>query len=148
MPKKQRMESIISNSVKETQQFAKKIAEETQKYRFICLRGDLGAGKTTFVKGFVEAFGINKEQVKSPTYTYLKEYDIGKKKLYHFDFYRLEQLDDLMAHDLSEIFMKRNTIFLMEWAERIEQILPNKRIDIQIEYINENTRKLTKIYAH
>ena len=137
------MKPIISKSEQDTKTLAAKIAKESKIPTFICLFGDLGAGKTVFVKGFAQGLGLKENDIKSPTYTFVREYKLGKNNLYHFDFYRVEEIDDLMHHDLQEIFERKNTIILVEWAERIAKIVPKKRTEIKIDYIDDHTRKLT-----
>jgi tRNA threonylcarbamoyladenosine biosynthesis protein TsaE len=87
--------------------------------------------------------GINGKQIKSPTYTFVREYKTGKKKLYHFDFYRVESADDLMAESLREIFDDKNAIILIEWPDRIAEFLPENRLNLNFEYLDEKTRRIT-----
>lgn len=110
--------------------------------RVICLYGDLGSGKTVFAKGYAQALGIPKKDIKSPTYTYQKIYSKNDNKIYHFDFYRIEEIDDLMKHDLEDMLMERNAIFLIEWPEKIEEILPKKRTNVFFSYIDKNKREI------
>lgn len=136
------MTEYISSNPQETKNKAAELAQQMQNGGILCLHGDLGSGKTVFTKGFAAQLGIKEEEVKSPTYTLMREYKIGAKKLYHFDFYRVEALDDLMIHDLEEIFAKKDTWIIIEWAERVEQIVPRTRTDIHFTFIDEHTRKL------
>jgi tRNA threonylcarbamoyladenosine biosynthesis protein TsaE len=136
-------ESYLSGSEKETMALAAAIASVPGQTGIICLSGGLGSGKTVFAKGFASALGINEKKIKSPTYTFVREYKLGKKRLYHFDFYRIESADDLMAENLREIFDDRNAIILIEWPERIAELLPKKKIGIGFEYIDEKTRRIT-----
>ncbi len=132
-----------SDSPQQTKQFAYKIAQDAQKPLVLCLYGDLGAGKTVFSKGFAMGLGIPERNIKSPTYTYVRSYNLKNKTLYHYDFYRIEGTDELMAQDLEEIFANKNNYIIIEWPERIQKLLPKKRIDIYFEHTDHNTRTLT-----
>jgi tRNA threonylcarbamoyladenosine biosynthesis protein TsaE len=147
------MDQFTSHSAQKTKEFAAKIAKESQKPLVICLYGDLGSGKTVFSKGFALGLGIPEKQIKSPTYTFVRSYKIdgsarkAPKTLFHFDFYRISEADDLMAQDLEEIFEKKNTHIIIEWPERVQKLLPQERLDIYFEYKDENTR-LLKLKNH
>jgi tRNA threonylcarbamoyladenosine biosynthesis protein TsaE len=136
-------QTYISNSEKETMKIAATIAKNLRTPAFLCLHGNLGAGKTVFAKGLAKSLGIDDKKIKSPTYTFVREYKTPKGILYHFDFYRIESLDDLMAETAREIFDKKNAIILVEWPEHIKEILPAKRTEIVFEYTGENTREIT-----
>ena len=107
----------------------------------ICLIGELGSGKTVFVKGFAQALGIN-ETITSPTFTIVKEYESGELPLYHMDVYRLEDNKDNIG--LTDYFNKGG-ITIIEWADMIESELPEERLDIRFRVVDENTRVLTFI---
>lgn len=124
----------LSNSEEDTRLLAQKITE--QNAWPICLYGDLGAGKTVFVKGVAKALGLNPNKIKSPTFNYIKEYD----NLTHCDFYRIEELDDILAEQLAEACEKGHVV--IEWAERAEAYLPTPRTDVFFEYIDENKRRI------
>ena len=136
------MKTSFSRSEQETMKFAANLAKTIKPKSIICLYGDLGAGKTTFAKGFAAGLGMEKERIKSPTYTYLREEKNKKYHLYHFDFYRLEAPDDFFAQELDEIMGKKNAYILIEWPEKVESSLPAKRINIILKRINENTRSI------
>ena len=128
------MNQYTSSSAEETHEIAKKIARDmagTSK-KLICLKGNLGAGKTTFVKGFAEEYGVNPSSVKSPTYTYFRLYETPKGSLYHADYYRLSAVDDLVENELQEIVHNASFPILIEWPEKIEHVLPQDRIEICI----------------
>lgn len=132
-----------STSPEETKQHAAKLAQSMPNGGTVCLYGDLGSGKTVFAKGFAEQLGIKETEVKSPTYTLMREYAVGSKKLYHFDFYRIEEVDELTAHNLEEIFARKNAWFLIEWPERIKNLLPAVRKEVHLRSINENQREVS-----
>ena len=100
----------------------------------ICLNGELGSGKTLFTKGFANAMGIT--DVTSPTFNIIKEYN-GELPLYHMDVYRVE--NDIENLGIEEYYEKGG-ITIIEWADLIKDYLPEKRLDIKISIIDENTR--------
>ncbi|MBQ9280216.1 MAG: tRNA (adenosine(37)-N6)-threonylcarbamoyltransferase complex ATPase subunit type 1 TsaE [Clostridia bacterium] len=133
------MNSIISNSEEETLALGKKIAGYFEKGMVIVLTGDLGAGKTLFVSGMLDYFG-KKEEVSSPTFTIVNEYDLDKGfKLFHFDVYRLESSDEFLAIGGDEFF--EQGVCLIEWGERIADVLPEDACMIKIEKLEEDMNK-------
>lgn len=127
-----------SHSVEETMQLAENIESEKFPNMVICLDGELGSGKTVFVKGFAASLGIS-EVITSPTFNLVKEYVSGEMPLYHMDVYRLEGSSN--HDDLKEYFTK-NGITIIEWSELIKKNLPKERLDIKIIIVDENTRLL------
>lgn len=103
---------FVSHSVNDTYAFAKKVADKLKGGEVIILRGDLGAGKTTFTKGLAKALGVE-ETVTSPTFTYVKEY-YGRLPLYHFDMYRVADADEVYELGLEEYFYKGGVV-VVEW---------------------------------
>jgi tRNA threonylcarbamoyladenosine biosynthesis protein TsaE len=114
------------------------------KLRILCLYGELGSGKTTFIQGLACGLGI-KKRIVSPTFVFMKRYAIrGTQDIfYHIDLYRIEKFEDTRSLGLEEIFADPNGIIAIEWAEKITKILPKKRMDIQFNYLNYNKRKVT-----
>ena len=127
---------VITCGEEETISLAKKYAKTLSLGDVVLLNGDLGAGKTAFVKGVAEFFNFN--GVTSPTYAYLNVYG---DKLYHFDFYRLSSGEDAEALGLTDYFNKDN-ICLIEWGENVKDVLPENCKIIDIEKISENKRKI------
>ncbi len=123
------METIITNSEQETKKIAKKIASKLDKNAVIVLSGELGAGKTKFTEGFLSYFGLENE-ISSPTFTIVNEYKNEKVTIYHFDVYRLSDIDEFFAIGGEEYFSKG--ICIIEWGEIIEEILPEDYIKISI----------------
>ena len=127
---------VISKNQKETEQIAFDYAKTLSKGDVVILSGDLGAGKTHFVKGVARYFGL--EGVTSPTYAYLNIYG---NLLYHYDCYRLSCGEDALMLGLTDYF-NGNNICILEWASNIEDVLPDNCKVVEIQKIDENTRKI------
>jgi len=136
------MQTFISNSEAKTRTIASEFAAKLKTPAFICLYGNLGSGKTVFTKGIAEGLGIPMAQIKSPTYTLVRQYRHGKIHFYHFDFYRIEESDELMTQDLLEIFSKKNAFIVIEWPERISSIIPQNRHAVRFSYKSDNQRTI------
>ena len=124
-----------SRSEEDTQELAENIESEKFSGMVICLDGELGSGKTVFVKGFAKALEI-KETITSPTYNLIKEYHDGQMPLYHMDLYRLDSNNNIGVTD----YFNKDGICVIEWPEMIEDELPEERLDIKIKIIDEETR--------
>jgi len=133
------MKKIISYSAEETMNLAEKIASKLNVGDVIVLTGDLGAGKTKFTEGILKYFGLENE-ISSPTFTIVNEYYANNKNIYHFDVYRLEDVDEFYAIGGEEYFDKG--ICIIEWGELIEEALPQncRRICFSKDLENENIR--------
>lgn len=127
---------IITESEKETINAAKEYAKTLKTGDVVLLKGDLGAGKTEFVKGVAEYFGFT--GVTSPTYAYLNVYG---DYIYHYDCYRLSSGEDAEALGLTDYFGK-DDICLIEWAENIESVLPENAKTVVIEKFDNDKRKI------
>lgn len=123
------MKKYISNSAADTQKIAAELVNTLTPGSVICMYGDLGAGKTAFVQGMAVALGID-EPVTSPTFTIVNEY-YGKMPLYHFDVYRIGSSDEMFEIGFDE-YIDGDGISVIEWAELIEDMLPEDRINITI----------------
>lgn len=134
-----------TNSQQETIKFAAEFAKSLKAGDVVALFGDLGAGKTVFVKGLAKGLGV-KAKVSSPTYVFLKIYKGKNLTINHVDLYRGEKITDFKELGLDEIF-GNNDITVIEWAQRISNNLPKKRIEIYIERINEKKRRI-KVVRH
>ncbi len=123
----------IFESVNEqaTYQYALNMGKEARPGQIIALVGDLGTGKTVFSKGFAKGLGIE-EVVSSPTFTLLQVYESGRLPLYHFDVYRIGDVSEMDETGYEDCFYGKG-VTLIEWAELIEEILPEKIIKITIE---------------
>ena len=127
---------ISTHSDNETIAVAQNIESEKFPNMVICLNGELGSGKTVFTKGFAHAMGI--EEVTSPTFTIIKEYN-GELPLYHMDVYRLEDANEDIG---IEEYFEKGGVTIIEWSDIIKDILPKERLDIKIKIVDENTRVL------
>ena len=128
---------FTSHSEEETLELAQNFESEKFPNMVICLNGELGSGKTLFVKGLAQALGIN-ESITSPTFTIVKEYN-GELPLYHFDVYRLDGNTDGVG---IEDYFSKNGVVVIEWANTISDILPDERLDIKFKVVGENKRVL------
>jgi len=141
MVKKKQQIEIISSSARQTAKIASDIGGKLKKGDILALSGELGSGKTCFTAGLAEGLGIGAQyKVASPTFTLINEYP-GRCKLYHFDVYRLNRPEELEELGYEEIFYGDGVV-VIEWAEKIEKILPDDVIWIKFEYIEENERKI------
>lgn len=123
------------NSPEQTEQFAANVAKQVTAPCCIALQGDLGAGKTTFARGFLHALG-HKGKVKSPTYTIIEPYTLGKLTLNHFDLYRLADPEELELIGADEMF-NENAINLVEWPEQGEGWLPAMDLWLKIKHLEQ-----------
>ena len=153
----------ISNSVQETHKIAGNLLKNLNNTNLLCLYGELGAGKTTFVQGLAKSLGI-KKRVISPTFVMMREYPIKflsppsiihhslpiihYSLLIHIDLYRIESEEDVISLDLKELWNNQKNLVVIEWAEKIKPILPKKRIDVKFEYVSQNKRKIEIIHKH
>ena len=114
-----------------TFEIGKKLGEKADKGEIICLEGDLGVGKTVFTKGFAEGLNIE-ENIDSPTFTIVQEYTEGRLPLYHFDVYRIGDISEMDEIGYEDYFFGEG-VCLIEWATRIEELIPESAIHISIE---------------
>ncbi|MGA2001967.1 MAG: tRNA (adenosine(37)-N6)-threonylcarbamoyltransferase complex ATPase subunit type 1 TsaE [Terriglobales bacterium] len=135
----------LTHSAEETIAYGRELAAELAPPRIVLLRGDLGAGKTTLVKGIAEGFhAARAEDVTSPTFTLIHEYRSPRATLYHIDLYRIETqrefdtlgLDDLLAPD---------SILLIEWGEKFPRLVRDRDIEITLERVAETERRIQRI---
>ena len=120
---------FISNCPDDTKKIAADMALKLKEGDVICLYGDLGAGKTAFVQGLAKGLGID-EHITSPTFTIVNEYE-GRLPLYHFDVYRIADSDEMYEVGFDE-YVYGEGVSVIEWPQLIEDILPDKRYDIEI----------------
>ena len=141
------MNKIITNSEKETFEFAKNIARTLTGGETLCLIGDLGSGKTSFVKGLAAGLGIDKI-ITSPTFVLMKNYDVetghapSLRKLVHIDAYRLSKGADLEAIGVREYLNNPSVIIVIEWADRVRDIWPKNFIEINFKTLAGDEREI------
>lgn len=139
-----------SGSAAETKKIAKLFAEELQKNKpgkkafVIAFKGDLGAGKTTFIQGLLRELGV-KKKIVSPTFTLLRSYSIkldGFKKVHHFDCYRITEAEEMKELKFKDMLNDPQAIIFVEWPERVAKLLPREKVTIALDYgetINKRT---------
>lgn len=131
---------FISVSAAETKAAGARLAEEIQAGDVVALVGDLGAGKTQFVKGLAKGLG-SKEMVTSPTFTLMHEYQSKRVPIYHFDFYRIESLAALRAIGFDEIVFG-DGVSVIEWADRFADAIPPRARWIKFEIVSDDQRRI------
>jgi tRNA threonylcarbamoyladenosine biosynthesis protein TsaE len=134
------MQTKSSSSPDETIAIAKEFAKSVKPGDVICLQGELGSGKTHFVRGFVQGFGILGDVVTSPTFTIINEYD-GDTPIYHFDFYRLEDYREAIEIGAEE-YLHGNGVCIVEWPDRIAEILPTYSRMISLNVTDKEKREI------
>ncbi len=137
------MKTVETHSAEETNDLGRRLSADIKAGTIVLLRGDLGAGKTTLVKGIAEGFqAALAEDVTSPTFTLIHEYRGPKVTLYHIDLYRIDtqrELDTLALDDLISV----NSILLIEWGEKFERFTRERDVEIAIEHLGGDDRRVT-----
>lgn len=133
---------IISHSPEQTRRLAARLASLLRGGETVCLMGPLGAGKTTFAQGLGQGLGVD-EPIISPTFTLIREYGpVGDHPaMYHIDFYRLESVEELQTLGLDDYFFS-DGVCVVEWPERAEMLLPEERLWIEMQTIDDTKRSL------
>lgn len=135
---------LITHSCLETERLGKKIAAKLKGGEVLCLYGELGAGKTTFMHGLIGYF-LPGKRVVSPTFVIVRHYELSGadvKFIYHIDLYRLEKQSEIQNVGLTEQFGKSDTIIAIEWAQKLGELIPDKRIDVSFQIVSEHTREI------
>ncbi|HWE01784.1 MAG TPA: tRNA (adenosine(37)-N6)-threonylcarbamoyltransferase complex ATPase subunit type 1 TsaE [Tepidisphaeraceae bacterium] len=132
----------LSKSAEQTQAIAADFSRSLRGGECLALHGDLGAGKTQFVRGLLQGLGGDVRSVSSPTYMLLNVYETGRLIVYHLDAYRVNGVDDFEAIGFSEL-LEQGGIVVVEWASRIADLLPKDHLEIRIEAIGPNGRRIT-----
>ena len=142
------MQQVITNNFQETQQFGKAFTKQLKGGEVLALYGDLGSGKTTFMQGLAQGLGI-KKNIISPTFIIMRSYNIGIKnqesgikELYHIDLYRIRGEEDVESLGLLDLLNQPENIVAIEWPDKIENLLPEKHINIYFEYIEGDKRQI------
>ena len=127
-------------SPEETKEFGRTLAKELKAGSVVALTGPLGSGKTVLIQGICSGLGVT-ESVTSPSFVIINEYP-GRVKVYHFDLYRLENIEEFIKLGYEEYFYG-NGITLIEWAEKIKNFLPQERMEINLEILSEKERRIS-----
>jgi len=139
-------QEITTNSADETIAFGRTLAEMLTPPKLVLLRGHLGAGKTTLVKGIAAAFeAAEEEDVTSPTFTLVHEYRSPRANLYHIDLYRIDTQRELETLGLDDLRADGNGILLIEWGEKFPRFVRERDVEISLERQGENGRKITVV---
>jgi len=134
------MSVFLSNSVEDTKNFGKNFAKTIKSGQVFALNGEVGCGKTTFLRGVMEELSPE-TLVSSPTFSVVNSYKCANFTVFHFDFYRIKNIDELFEIGFEEYFSDDSVVFI-EWADMFEQAL-GKHTEIKFEAIGENERKIT-----
>lgn len=135
---------ITTKGPEQTQLWGEKLGRYLEKGDIVCLIGGLGVGKTVFGQGVAKGLEIENKNVTSPTFLMLREYHQARLPLFHFDLYRLESITEL--YDLGyEEYLFGDGVTIIEWAEKMEELLPAEYLRVEIVWINENTREINFI---
>ncbi len=132
---------FTTNSPTETENLGKHIAKSLTPNTVLAFKGDLGAGKTCFIRGLATGLGFLGE-TNSPTFSVVNEYIGGRLPLYHFDMYRIESWDDLYSIGFFD-YIENGGVLAIEWSENIENALPEETAEISITNESDNTRNIT-----
>ena len=132
---------FVSTSEPETEVLASKLAQALEPGTVVALVGNLGAGKTRLVRAICEALGVDRREVASPTFVLVHEYE-GRLPVYHFDTYRLRQPSDFLALGADE-YLNSDGVCLIEWADRVAELLPEDYLRIEIVATGETTREFS-----
>ncbi len=134
---------ITTHSAEETIAFGRTLAELLAPPKLVLLRGDLGAGKTTLVKGIAAAFeAAAEEDVTSPTFTLIHEYRGPQANLYHIDLYRIDTQRELETLGLDDLRSERDSILLIEWGEKFPGLVRERDVEISLERDGESGRRI------
>lgn len=131
----------ITNSEEETVALATALAKAVKAPAIITLKGDLGAGKTAFSRGFARALGVE-GPISSPTFTIVQEYELSVGTLYHMDLYRISSDEEAISFGIEEFLNDEQAINLIEWPQRLEWLLPKTVIPVEISHVSEFQRKV------
>lgn len=144
---------MLTKDAQSTIEAGIKFAQKLHGGEVLALNGDLGSGKTTFMKGLAEGLKVS-ETITSPTFVLLKEYamrsqDDGQSgMMVHIDAYRVESLEDIKSVGIEDYLGRDDVIMAIEWADKIKEILPAKTIQLNFSTIDENTREITDDFDH
>jgi tRNA threonylcarbamoyladenosine biosynthesis protein TsaE len=133
---------VVTHSAEETMELGRALARELEPPNIVLLRGDLGAGKTTLVKGIAKGFeAAEEEDVTSPTFTLVHEYRGPRVNVYHVDLYRVDTLRQLETLGLDDL-MDERSVLLIEWGEKFARFVEERDVEIGLERLGENERRV------
>ncbi len=134
----------IEYNINEIKEAAEKVLDflKGQTCRIVLMEGEMGAGKTTLTKAVCGLMGADEDEVTSPTFAIVNEYDISGDLIYHFDFYRIKNQTEAIDFGLFDYLDSGRWCF-MEWSERVASLLPDETVTIRIEMITETNRRIT-----
>jgi tRNA threonylcarbamoyladenosine biosynthesis protein TsaE len=136
-------DEYITHSAQETMALGRKLAPALKSARIVILRGELGAGKTTLVKGIAEGLqAASQDDVTSPTFTLVHEFRGPDVNLFHVDLYRVDTLRELDTLGLDELFAEDGNLVLLEWGEKFPRFVRERDVEICLERIGEQERKI------
>lgn len=139
-------ETFHTNSADETISLGRNLAPRLREARIVLLRGDLGAGKTTMIKGIAEGFGAaEQEDVTSPTFTLVHEYRGPERTVLHIDLYRIETERELATLGLDDLSNEEGNLLLIEWGEKFPRLQKLRDLEIRLERSGETSRDITVI---
>ena len=137
------MSQHITHSAEETMALGRELAPTLKNARMVILRGDLGSGKTTLVKGIAEGLNAaSRDDVTSPTFTLIHEYRGPEVNLFHVDLYRIETARELDTLGLDELFAEEGNLVLLEWGEKFPRLEQERDVEIAIERLGDQERKI------
>ncbi|MCH8568445.1 MAG: tRNA (adenosine(37)-N6)-threonylcarbamoyltransferase complex ATPase subunit type 1 TsaE [Balneolales bacterium] len=136
----------VSFSEDDTFTIARELAASCKEGDVVCLHGYLGAGKTHFAKGFASFFKIDPDQVDSPTFVILQEYHGEPLHVYHFDAYRLQSTEQVKSIGAEE-YLYGDGICLIEWPEKMIDLIPEYAIHVYLETISESSRRIKIVFG-
>lgn len=145
-------QKFLTKNAQETFQLGYRLGKKLNKKTILCLYGELGSGKTTFVQGLAAGLGI-KKRIISPTFIFIRDYKITTKilgrlrlkRFYHIDLYRVKNKNDIETLGLGSFFKRKDIIIAIEWPEILRNFLPEKRTEVYFKYIDENRREIELI---
>ncbi|HQO57201.1 MAG TPA: tRNA (adenosine(37)-N6)-threonylcarbamoyltransferase complex ATPase subunit type 1 TsaE [Candidatus Omnitrophota bacterium] len=133
--------TLTTRAAEETMAFGQKLGRRLVPGNIVCMFGDLGSGKTTFVRGVAKGLGVNPDEIHSPTFVLLNVYR-GRLALYHYDFYRLESPDEIAAIGYDDFLYGKGVSFI-EWSERFGPLIPKNFLRVEFVFIDETRRRIT-----
>lgn len=135
---------ITTRGPNQTKWWGEKLGRFLQKGDIVCLIGGLGVGKTLFAQGVAKGLDVVDEYVTSPTFLMIREYHKGRLPLFHFDLYRLESITEMYDLGYEEYFFG-DGVTIIEWAEKIEELIPPEYLRVEMNWVDQNTRKINFI---